>query len=417
MAQLSEDCFAFGGALCPVDKALSLIEEKVQPVVENERVALSQACGRILAQDLVAPFDLPPHANSAVDGYALAFADLSAESETVLPVTGLAAAGHPLARPFVPGEAIRIFTGAAMPEGADTVMMQEDCVVERGFVRLKPGLRKGANRREAGEDVTRGTIALCAGRRLLPADLGLAAALGCRELEVRRALRVALLSNGDELFEPGTPLPAGAIYDSNRHLLKGLLRGLGAAVSDLGILPDREAALREALLSAAGEHDLIVASGGMSSGEEDHMKRAVESCGSLHFWRLAIKPGRPVAMGQVGSVPFLGLPGNPVAVAVTFIVLARPFLFRLAGALAPSPLVFRVRAAFSYRKKKGRREYLRGRLRGEGKGLLADRYPVEGAGILSSIVRSDGLLILDEATTAIDPGEEVDFLPFSEVLW
>jgi molybdopterin molybdotransferase len=416
MAQLSEDCFAFGGALLPVEKALSLIEERVVPVTESESVALAEACGRVLARDLVAPFDLPPHANSAVDGYAVAFADLSPDRETILPVGGRAAAGHPLSRPARAGEAIRIFTGAPMPEGADTVLMQEDCVAEGDSVRLKPGIRRGANRRESGEDVAKGTVALAAGRRLRPADLGLAAALGFSELSVRRALKAALLSTGDELCEPGTPRSPGAIYDANRFLLKGLLAGLGARVSDLGILPDREEALADALLGAAAKHDLIVTSGGMSTGEEDHMKRVVEGLGSLHFWRLAIKPGRPVALGQVGAVPLLGLPGNPVAVAITFLILARPLLLKLAGAIAPPPFVFAVRAGFAYRKKPGRREYLRARLEREGKEVVARKYPREGAGILSSIVRSDGLVILEEATTAVAPGESVPFLPFSEVL-
>lgn len=416
MAQLSEDCFAFGGALLPVEEALSLIEERVVPVTEGESIALAAALGRVLARDLTAPFDLPPHTNSAVDGYAVAFDDLSPDRERILKVGGRAAAGHPLSRRLRPGEAIRIFTGAPMPEGADTVLMQEDCVAEGDCVRLKPGIRRGANRREAGEDVGRGSVALAAGRRLRPADLGLAAALGFSELPVRRTLRVALLSTGDELREPGTPRSPGAIYDANRFLLTALLAGLGASVSDLGILPDREEALAEALQSAASTHDLIVTSGGMSTGEEDHMKRVVERCGRLHFWRLAIKPGRPVALGQVNGVPLLGLPGNPVAVAVTFFILARPLILRLAGGVAPPPFSFAVRAGFSYRKKPGRREYLRARLEREGEALVARKFPREGAGILSSIVRSDGLLILDEARTAVAPGESLPFLPFSEVL-
>jgi molybdopterin molybdotransferase len=416
MTQLSEDCFAFGGALLSVDEALARIDERVSAIVETETVALPAACGRVLAQDIVAAMNLPPHANSAVDGYAFAHADLASDRITELPVAGRAAAGHPLGRPARRGEAIRIFTGAPMPEGADTVMMQEDCVAEDGRVRLKPGIRKGANRRHAGEDVAEGTIALTAGRRLSPADLGLAAALGWRELPVFRPLRVALMSTGDEICDPGGPLPPGAVYDANRFLLAALLAGLGCAVTDLGIRPDREAALVDTLAAASGAHDLIITSGGVSTGDEDHVKAAIERLGSLHFWRLAIKPGRPVALGQVGGVPLIGLPGNPVAVLVTFAVLARPLILKLAGAAGSSPRLFPVLAGFAHRKKPGRREYLRASLDRDGDDIVAVKHLKDGAGIISSIVQSEGLVIINEATSDLAPGATVDFLPFSEVL-
>jgi molybdopterin molybdotransferase len=416
MAQLSDDCFAFGGALLSVDAALGRIEERVTAVVETETVPLAGACGRILAQDVVASMNLPPHANSAVDGYAFAHADLVLGRETVLPVLGRAAAGHPLGRPSERGGAIRIFTGAPMPQGTDTVMMQEDCVVEDGRVRLKPGIKKGANRRHAGEDVAEGAQALGAGRRLSPADLGLAAALGNCELTVFRRLRVALLSTGDEVRDPGTALPPGMIYDANRVILAALLDELGCAVSDFGIRPDREAALADTLATASTGHDLIVTSGGVSTGEEDHVKPAIERLGRLHFWRLAIKPGRPVALGQIAGVPLIGLPGNPVAALVTFVVLARPLILKLAGATASLPRLFPVRAGFAYRKKPGRREYVRASLQREGNDLVAVKYPRDGAGILSSITRSEGLVVVDEDTSDLAPGMTVEFLPFSEVI-
>jgi molybdopterin molybdotransferase len=416
MAQLSNDCFAFGDTLLTVAAALAEIEARVTPVVETDTVPLPAAAGRILARDLVSTMNLPPHSNSAVDGYAVAHADLMPDRETVLPVTGRAAAGHPLDRPARRGEAIRIFTGAPMPDGADTVMMQEDCAVEDGRVRLKPGISKGANRRHAGEDIAEDEIALSAGQRLRAPDLGLAAALGQRELCVFRPLRVALLSTGDEVRDPGALLPPGAIYDANRFMLATLLTGLGCRVSDFGIRPDREAALVDALAAASGEHDLIVTSGGVSTGEEDHVKSAVERLGALHFWRLAIKPGRPVALGQIGGVPLIGLPGNPVAVIVTFVVLARPLILRLAGAAPCLPRLFPVRAGFSYRKKPGRREYLRASLERDGDAVVAVKHARDGAGVLSSIVRSDGLVILDEASSKLSAGSMVEFLPFSEVL-
>jgi molybdopterin molybdotransferase len=415
MAQLSDDCFAFGGALLGIDAALALIEQRIAPVVGEERVPLAAAAGRILARDLVARIDVPPHANSAVDGFALAHADLSPDRETILPFTCRVAAGHPLDRPAARGEAIRIFTGAPMPEGTDTVMMQEDCVVAEGRVHIKPGIKKGANRRHAGEDVGRGSVALPAGLRLKPADLGLAAALGQARVAVFRPLRAALLSTGDEVCEPGTPLAPGAIYDANRVMLAALLRGLGCIVSDLGIRPDRAAALADTLADAAADHDLIVTSGGVSTGEEDHVRAAIEKLGRLDFWRLAIKPGRPVALGQVRGVPLIGLPGNPVAAALTFAILARPLILRLAGATMAPPLTFPVPAGFAYRKKAGRREYLRATLARTNGGLVAQKYPRDGAGILSSIVQSDGFVILEESLSELAPGMAVDFLPFSEV--
>jgi molybdopterin molybdotransferase len=416
MAQLSDDCFAVGGGLLTVAEALAEIDARLSRVVGREIVALRTAAGRILASDVVATMNLPPHANSAVDGYAVAHSDLLPDRETLLPITGRAAAGHPLDRCARGGEAIRIFTGAPMPYGTDTVMMQEDCIIEDGWVRLKPGIKKGANRRHAGEDIAEGEIALPAGRLLRAPDLGLAAALGRRELCVFRPLRVALLSTGDEVCDPGEPLPPGAIYDANRFMLGALFAGLGCTITDFGIYPDRESVLVDALAGAGAGHDLIVTSGGVSTGEEDHVKAAVERIGTLHFWRLAIKPGRPVALGQVNGVPLIGLPGNPVAVIVTFIVLARPLIARLAGATPRVPRLFPVRAGFAYRKKPGRREYLRASLERDGDKIVASKYPRDGAGILSSIVRSDGFVILDEPTSSISPGVMVDFLPFSEVM-
>ena len=415
MAQLSDDCFAFGGALLGVDAAIALIEARVAPVVAPENVPLAEAAGRVLARDLVAEIDVPPYANSAVDGFAIRHADLLPNRDTVLAVTGRVAAGQPLGRAVGRGEAIRIFTGAPMPEGADTVMMQEDCVIEGDRVRLKPGLKQGANRRHAGEDVPRGAVALPAGRRLKPADLGLGAALGHDALSIYRPLRAALLSTGDEVREPGGPLPPGAIYDANRVMLAALLRAQGCVVSDLGICADRAAVLADRLAGAAAEHDLIVTSGGVSTGEEDHVRAAIEKLGRLDFWRLAIKPGRPVALGQIGGVPLIGLPGNPVAAALTFAILGRPLIQRLAGAAVSAPLTFPVAAGFGYRKKPGRREYLRASLARDGGAAVAHRFERDGAGILSSIVRSDGFAILDEAMSDVVPGATVDFLPFSEV--
>jgi len=415
MAQLSDDCFAFGGALLGVDAALDLIGERITPVVAVADVPLAAAVGRILARDLVAGMNVPPHPNSAVDGYAVRFADLSASGEARLHIGGRAAAGHPLGRAIAPGEAIRIFTGASMPEGSDTVFMQEDCTVEGDHVRLPAGMRKGANRRHAGEDIEAGVVALAAGRRLKAADLGIAAALGQVTLPVYRPLRVGLISTGDEVREPGTTLDPGAIYDANRPMVVALLRGLGCEVSDCGIRPDRADALVDTLSAIGAAHDLIVTSGGVSTGEEDHVRAAIEKLGRLDFWRLAIKPGRPVALGQVRGVPLVGLPGNPVAAALTFALVGRPLILRLAGATLTPPLTFPVASGFAHRKKTGRREYLRASLTRENGAAVAHKFKRDGAGILSSIVQSDGFAILGEPLSEVQPGMSIDFLPFSEV--
>jgi molybdopterin molybdotransferase len=417
MAQLSDDCFAFGGDLLSMAAALALLGEKLRPVVGFETVPLRAARGRVLAAPLTAPHAVPPHDNSAVDGYAVRFDDLAEGAPTVLLVAGRAAAGHPMLEPAARGTAVRIFTGAPMPEGPDTVLMQEDCVEREGRVTIPAGIRRGANRRRTGEDIAAGACVLASGLRLRAQEIGLAASLGMGELAVHRRLRVALFSTGDELREPGQALPRGSIYDANRFVLQALLEGLGAAVSDLGILADREDAIRGALLHAAREHDLIVTSGGMSTGAEDHVKAAVEAEGRLHFWRLAIKPGRPVAMGQVGRVPFIGLPGNPVAVMVTFLILARPLVLRLSGAEVEPPRRFRVAAGFDYKKRANRCEYVRARLEpAAAGGWRARKFPRDGAGILSSMVESDGLCEIGEGVSRVAPGDVVDFIPFSEVM-
>ena len=422
MVQLTDDCFAHGGALMRADVALAELRARLVPVTDPETVGLVGATGRILAEDIVAARDVPPHANAAVDGYAFRNADLPGDGPAELLVAGRAAAGHPLAGALPAGAALRIFTGAPLPEGAgapDTIAMQEDCrpLADGTRVALPRGLKPGANVRERGEDVRAGTTILKAGVRLRPQDIGLAASVGATSLPVHRRLRVALFSTGDEVHEPGTALPAGGIYDANRYCLHALLDGMGCAVDDLGILPDDATAIRDALAAAARDSDAIVTSAGMSVGEEDHMAAAVGALGRLHFWKLAIKPGRPVALGQIGAVPFIGLPGNPAAMMVTFLRVARPALLRLAGARELAPHVYRVRAGFDHRKKAERREFVRVRLTPDADGMpRADRFPREGAGILSSLVEADGLVELAEETTTLTAGSMVDFVPFNEVI-
>ncbi len=417
--QLSEDCFAFGGPLLSAAEALQILSARIAVVSGTENVPLAVALGRILASDVTAARDVPPHDNSAVDGYAVYFDDLAPGAATRLPLGGRAAAGHSLPHPARRGAAVRIFTGAPMPkgegDGPDTVLMQEDGREDEGHVVIPPGLKRGANRRKAGEDVCAGTTILKAGARLRPQDLGLAASIGMTALDVRTPLRVAIFSTGDELREPGHAAEAGTVYDANRFTLAGLLRDLGMAVTDLGILPDKEDSIRDTLAKAAEGHDAIVTSGGMSTGEEDHVRAAVSALGTFHFWRLAVKPGRPVGLGQVGRVPFIGLPGNPVAMMVTFMRLARPLLLGLAGSADVEPQLYRVRAGFAHKKKPGRREWLRVRLAPGADGIpVARKFARDGAGILSSLVESQGLVELAEAVEDLDEGTLVDYLPFNE---
>ncbi len=428
MVQLRDDCFVTEGGLMPADTALEILLDRLHPVADTENVALRAAAGRIVAADVVAARDVPPHDNSAVDGFAVYFGDLSTDTDTTLPIAGRTAAGHPLAHPQKHGEAVRIFTGAPMPHGEnggeaggpDTVLMQEDCTVESGAggeqVVIPLGIRKGANRRFRGEDVRAGATVLTAGQRLRPQEIGLAASIGLTELAVYRPLRVAIMSTGDEVFEPGADLPSGGIYDANRYSLLALLDGLGCEVTDLGILPDDRAAISAVLSEAATRHDALISSAGMSVGEEDHLSAAVSALGQLHFWKLAIKPGRPVALGQIGGVAFVGLPGNPAAMMVTFLRLARPALLRLAGATDIEPHLYKVRAGFDHVKKPARREYVRVRLdAGKDGNLVAHKFPRDGAGILTSLVEADGLVELSEDTTQLTVGTMVDFLPFTEV--
>jgi len=414
MAQLTDDCFAFGGPLLAIDDVERLINERVTPVAEAETVTLKEARGRVLAADVVAPIDLPPFDNSAVDGYAVRHADVGAADETKLAITDRLTAGRAAAREIGTGEAIRIFTGAPMPQGADTVFMQEDVRLDGGAVIVPPGLKRGANRRLAGEDVPKGSVALSAGRRLQPQDLSMAAALGLRTLTMRRRVRVAIFSTGDEIVEPGVPLPPAGLYDANRHLLGGLLARLDADVSDLGILRDDPEKLSAKLAEAAEGHDLVLTSGGVSTGEADYVKDAIGAAGSLVFWRVAIKPGRPVAMGVLRGTAFVGLPGNPVAVFVTFARVVRPLLLRLGGA-APEPLIaLPVSSGFAYKKKKGRREYVRVSLTRRADGMyVATKHPQDGAGVISSLTATDGLAELADDVTEIAPGTMIGFLPYS----
>jgi molybdopterin molybdotransferase len=418
MAQLSDDCFAFGGPMMSVDEAVAIIAARVTPVHDIDTVSLVQADGRILASDISAPLPLPPFTNSAVDGYAVRSRDLPPREERAFAVTGRVQAGASASQAIRPNHAMRIFTGAPMPEGADTVFMQEDVRIdEAGRLVVPAGLKPGANVRPEGEDIAVGSSALAAGQRLRPQDVALAAAFGLTHVEVRRRIRVAVFSTGNELVSPGAPRAAAQLFDSNRFMLMAMLARLGCEVSDLGILRDDRASLAHGLKTVADSHDLILTTGGVSTGEEDHVKAGVESVGTLVLWRMAIKPGRPVAMGIIGGTPLIGLPGNPVASFVTFVHVVRPTVLALAGAAQQRLVPMPVRAAFSYKKKIARREYVRVTLRKGDHGLLeAVKFPREGAGLLSSLVDTDGLVELGEEITKVEPGQTVGFLGYASLM-
>jgi len=420
-----DDCFRAGAERHTVAEMLARFKDRLGAVVDVEIVPTREALGRILAHDLIAESDIPPHANSAMDGFAVYFDDLTPGRATTLPIAARVAAGHPHPQPIKRGHAVQIFTGAPMPDGADgaspdTVFMTEDCTVGDSIVTLPPGIKRGANRRSAGEDVKRGDLVLRKGVRLRPQDVGMIASLGKAEVAVYRRLRVAVFSTGDEVREPGRELPPGCIFDSNRYTLIAMLERLGCRVTDLGILPDSAIAIRTSITAAAEGHDLLLTSGGVSHGGEDRVREAVSLLGSVNFWNLAMKPGRLVALGSVraGSRPvaFIGLPGNPVAVIVTFVTIARPILLRLGGSLAIPPIAFRVPAGFDFAKKDGRREWLRAHLVTSARGPIVQKFSEDGSGILSSMVETDGLIELAEDIVTVSQGDMVDFVPYAELM-
>jgi len=403
--------------------ALALLLDAAKPVEGRETVATLDALNRVLAADVISPLDVPPMAISAMDGYAVSTAGLAHHHNAQplrLPVSQQIPAGH-APQPLRAGTAARIFTGAPVPPGADAVVMQEQTATDdenqENPVTLLHRPHAGEWITPQGADIRRGATILNMGARLTPQALGLAASVGCATLDVMRRVKVAVFFTGDELTMPGEPLRAGAIYNSNGFTLRGLLASLGCDVTDYGIVPDQRDATREVLRRAAAQHDLILASGGVSVGDEDHVKAALEAEGRLSLWRIAMKPGKPLAFGAVrkpggGETFFIGLPGNPVSSLVTFMLLVRPFLLRLMGATALNPPAFLLRADFSQTKSDARNEFLRARINASG-GL--DLFENQGSAVLTSTVWADGL-IDNPPGHAIRAGELVRFLPFSGLL-
>ncbi|MBO9450989.1 molybdopterin molybdenumtransferase MoeA [Tropicibacter sp. R16_0] len=407
---LRNDCFALPAGVnwTPVDEALALLRDRLTPVTAVEDVAIGDALGRVLAQDVVAMRSNPPQANSAVDGYG--FAGAVPEGAHVLPLTqGRAAAGVPYAGAVPSGTAIRVLTGAALPEGVDTVILEEDVNAKDGQIAFRGPLKQGANARKAGEDVVAGDVALTAGRVLTPADLALLSAVGVSRVQLRKPLRVAVISTGDELVDPGQPAGEGQIFDANRPMLLAMVRRFGAETIDMGRTADDRAALRAALDSAAAQADVILTSGGASAGDEDHVSALLTEAGAMQEWRIAVKPGRPLALGMWQGTPVFGLPGNPVAAMVCTLVFARPAMALLAGSGWNEPQGFSLPAAFEKNKKPGRREYLRGRIQ-DGK---VEAFKSEGSGRISGLSWAEGLIEIEDGARQIQPGDPVRFIPFA----
>ena len=407
-----------GVARVPVAEARQRILKAVEPVRGIESLSLRGTLGRILARDMYAPFDVPGHTNSAVDGYALAGAGLPTQGESEFPIVGTAWAGQPFDGAVAAGGCVRIMTGAPLPSGTDTVVMQEHVRAESKTVHIGGGHRIGQNVRVAGEDLARGSLALGAGKRLIPADLGLLASLGIAEVPVFRRVRAAFLSTGDELRSIGEPLVTGAVYDSNRYTLHGMLQQLGVEILDLGVVRDDRKSVYAAFREAASVADVVITSGGVSVGDADYVKETLEALGKVGFWQIAMKPGRPLAFGHLDRAAFFGLPGNPVAVMVTFYQFVQPALQRMMGEDPVSePLMFRAKSLSRFRKQPGRTEFQRAIVETDANGAIVVRKTgTQGSGILRSMSLANCFVVLPHDAGDIEPGTQVMIQPFFGLL-
>ncbi len=403
-----------------VPHVLAFLEQLVHPVSsqDDQELPIPQALGRVLACDAISPVDVPPHDNSAMDGFALDGAALSTTDSLTLRVVGTALAGAAWPGTVGPGECVRIMTGAIMPAGLDTVAPQELVLVEGDTISVPAArLRAGDNRRLRGEDIRAASAALAAGQRLTPAALGLIASLGLPTVRVKRRLRVAYFSTGNEILSLGQPPREGAVYDSNRYTVMGLLERLGCEMIDLGVVPDDPAQLRQAFTQAAKTADAVITSGGVSVGEADYTKAMMRELGDVAFWKIAMRPGRPMAVGRIGSAVLFGLPGNPVAVMVTFLAFVRPALLKMMGCVNSTPPLLQAACTEALRKKPGRTEYQRGIVSRNAQGVLEVRTTGnQGSGVLSSMVQGNGLIVLHHEQGDVQPGDTVDVMMFDGVI-
>ncbi len=410
----AESCQDTNDSSLSMTEALATIENEIKPISGHQSVALREALGRVLAAPIISPMNVPAHRNSAMDGYAMRGADLPAGGRSDLQVIGTAFAGKPFDQPLKAGECVRIMTGAKMPDTADTVIIQEQVERTGDSISVDAYNRPGQNVRQAGEDIPRGGVVLASGRTVNAAQLGLLASLGIAELQVRRRPRVAFFSSGDEIKSIGEALKEGQIYDSNRYTLHGMLTNLDVEVIDLGVIPDREDRISAALQEASLEADLVLTSGGVSVGEADHVVTALRRLGTIHFSKVAIKPGRPLTFGHIGNTPFFGLPGNPVAVMITFLQFTLPAIAQMRGEHDPALPLFQLPCRSRLRKSPGRTEFQRGIMEQEADGGWAVRSTGrQGSGVLSSMSEGNCLIVLPEEQGTVEPGEVVSVQPFA----
>lgn len=419
IAQIAAELQGYDPQALSAEAVGEFLARLATPVAGTEEVSVFDACGRVLARDIVSPISVPPHDNSAMDGFAFAGAQLAAGAPLRLEVAGTALAGKAWQGTVGPGQCVKIMTGAIMPAGLDTVVPQEFTRTGAdGRIEIPAGLlAPGDNRRLKGEDLMEGRPALARGERLGPAACGLVASLGIPAVSVTRRLRVAYFSTGDEILSLGEPAREGAVYDSNRYTVHALLRRLGCEVIDLGVVRDQPELLEQAFTRAAAQADAIITSGGVSVGEADFTKAMMKKLGDVAFWKIAMRPGRPMAVGRIGEAVLFGLPGNPVAVMVTFLAFVRPALLRMMGARDTAPVLLQARSAEAVRKKPGRTEYQRGTVtRGADGGLQVRTTGNQGSGVLSSMVQANGLIVLHHAQGNVAPGDLVDVMMFEGVL-
>lgn len=415
-----DDCFLHDKDRLTHKEALNILKTNLSPLHATDTININEADNRVLAEDIKAPRPIPAHRNAAVDGYAFAYDEYSKNQGTTFPVSERVIAGAPLIETTQENSTTRIFTGAVMPSDLDTVVMQEDVTLKetpdgQTSVTIPPGLKQGANCRQAGEDTAENSIIVEKQTKLTSRHIAAIASAGIDELKVYQKPKVAILSTGNEILTPGDEFHLGKVYDSNRPMLKSLIKSQQAGLTDLGIIKDNPDDIQNALIEAAKTHDVIITSGGASKGEEDHIITSLQKLGKQHMWQLAIKPGRPMSFGQINDTLFIGLPGNPVAAFICFFLYGIPILNRLSGQEWQSPHKFQVLANFEILKKKpDRREFLRGTLRTENGITSVDKFNQDGSGIIRSLTTADGLIEVDEATTSVNKGDLVTFIPFAQ---